>query len=162
MMNLRVGLMNFDGDKPQKDEIIAVASKRWRAQKERAKKWGHFDFPPVEEYAERLLDNATRGFCCEYCGAHLVITADYPHTFVVSFDHKHPYALGGKPTMNNVAVCCCRCNLVKGTLTAETFVGILASLNITLREKYLTESLRGQLANKITRGKHIGLKAFEF
>src|SRR5581483_6802823 len=46
---------------------------------------------------------------CEYC--------QMPLFFAVSLDHRTPIGRGGKHALDDLAVCCARCNGIKGILT---------------------------------------------
>jgi 5-methylcytosine-specific restriction endonuclease McrA len=44
----------------------------------------------------------------------------------LQFDHKTPIARGGRHVLGNLAVCCARCNQIKGKLTEPEFAQLLA------------------------------------
>lgn len=50
---------------------------------------------------------------CAYC--------KLPLSFAVSLDHRQPLSRGGRHSLDNLTVCCERCNRLKGMLTAEEF-----------------------------------------
>jgi len=57
---------------------------------------------------------------CYYCRA--------PLSFAMSLDHKQPIARGGKHAYVNLAVCCERCNRLKGQLSEAEFSELLRLL----------------------------------
>jgi 5-methylcytosine-specific restriction endonuclease McrA len=57
---------------------------------------------------------------CAYCRA--------PVSFAVQVDHRTPIARGGRHQLANLAVCCSRCNALKGQLTEVEFRELLSFL----------------------------------
>jgi 5-methylcytosine-specific restriction endonuclease McrA len=57
---------------------------------------------------------------CEYCRN--------PVAWNVSLDHRTPTGRGGKHNLDNLAVCCPRCNSLKGMLTEDEFRELLKLL----------------------------------
>jgi 5-methylcytosine-specific restriction endonuclease McrA len=57
---------------------------------------------------------------CEYCRA--------PLSFTVSLDRRTPIGRGGRHQRANLAVCCQRCNRLKGMLTEDEFREVLTLL----------------------------------
>ena len=57
---------------------------------------------------------------CEYCCT--------PLSFAASLDHRVPIARGGRHALGNLAVCCTRCNAIKGMLTDLEFRELLTLL----------------------------------
>lgn len=55
---------------------------------------------------------------CEYCRV--------PLSFAASLDHRLPIARGGQHGLDNLSVCCVRCNQLKGQLTEGEFREVLA------------------------------------
>ena len=51
-----------------------------------------------------------------------------PLSFAASLDHRTPIARGGRHELANLAVCCERCNRLKGQLTEGEFRELLALL----------------------------------
>lgn len=61
-----------------------------------------------------LLALGRRADVCTYCRC--------PLGFDLAFDHATPTSRpGGRFTLDNLRVCCPRCNVLKGSLTAEEF-----------------------------------------
>lgn len=90
---------------------------------------------------------------CEYCGIELRLEKNKPYASNPSIDHKIPQSIGGTNTFDNIAVCCHRCNIVKGTLTDGTFRELLFLLNQNqvLKERVMSGLFKGRLANKLER-----------
>ncbi|MHB1422799.1 MAG: HNH endonuclease [Gemmataceae bacterium] len=60
---------------------------------------------------------------CAYCRA--------PLSFAASLDHRQPLARGGRHQLANLAVCCSRCNSLKGQLAESEFRELLGLLSRT-------------------------------
>jgi 5-methylcytosine-specific restriction endonuclease McrA len=58
--------------------------------------------------------------CCAYCGL--------PVAWDVSIDHRTPIGRGGRHQLANLAVCCSRCNGLKGMLAEPEFRELLTLL----------------------------------
>ncbi len=100
---------------------------------------------------------------CEYCGIELqaMETTPYPHHAALSLDRKLPASRGGKNEFENIAICCTRCNICKGTMGAETFLRMLKLLSSDKEalEIILNELFWGRQANMLNR--HLGEKKEE-
>ncbi len=57
---------------------------------------------------------------CDYCRM--------PLSFAASLDHRTPVSRGGRHTLDNLAVCCSRCNSIKGMLTENEYREVLTLL----------------------------------
>ena len=92
---------------------------------------------------------------CEYCGIELQERSETPppHHNALSLDRKLPESAGGKNEFSNIAICCTRCNICKGTMGAETFKRMLELLSTDkpAMETILNEMFWGRRANKIAR-----------
>lgn len=92
---------------------------------------------------------------CEYCGKELKVNTNYPFYDAPSVDHKIPLSQGGGNSFENVVICCHRCNIVKGTMDAETYEDLLYCIRKIRTdeqvEKMLNQMFRGRLANKLKR-----------
>ena len=107
-----------------------------------------------EDGLNLLIECFNSGFCCYYCEEKLVLKDKKPYLKVPSIDHKIPLSLGGSNDISNCVVCCHRCNIVKGTLTANTFGRLLHMINLEdpdLLDKLFEESFKGKLAYKLER-----------
>jgi 5-methylcytosine-specific restriction endonuclease McrA len=102
---------------------------------------GHFHFMEKEN------------LFCEYCGIKLLDEAPFPYKEIVSIDHKQPKNTGGVNSFDNVAICCTRCNIVKGTMTEKTFKDFHEILNTNpeLKERIFEEMFWGWRANMLNR-----------
>lgn len=65
--------------------------------------------------------------CCEYCGVAMVLPPSkqpkiyIPVPHLVTVDHRHPLSLGGADHAGNFAMCCWKCNNLKGAMTEAEF-----------------------------------------
>ena len=100
----------------QADSLLARARRLLHDHKTRARKDGAVLDYTVHDVRQLLADNPL----CSYCRG--------PLSFAASLDHKTPIARGGRHTLENLAVCCTRCNALKGSWTAEEFRALLALL----------------------------------
>lgn len=78
--------------------------------------------PSEKRYFKHLLWQRGERHCF-YCGV------KFPRAKVATLDHKHPQALGGRTTFDNVVLACDPCNNKKGCMTAEQFqltVGVVS------------------------------------
>jgi 5-methylcytosine-specific restriction endonuclease McrA len=76
--------------------------------------------------------------CCAYCGL--------PVGWDVSLDHRLPIGRGGRHVLGNLALCCSRCNSLKGLLTEDEFrelLTFLALLHPTARQDLERRLLSG-------------------
>ncbi len=131
------------------EKIKEIANRRYYSQR---KKYG--EGVTKEEYYEMLEQNKEQGGTCHYCGINLLY--DIAKTLderekVPSLDHKIPFILGGKHEKDNLIVCCYKCNLVKGTLSATTYKEVLNLIKQGKLKNYLNERKAGALANKLER-----------
>lgn len=91
------------------------------------------------------------GFQCCYCGCRMMVHQSFPSLEAFSLDHSVPLAAGGDNEMSNIVICCHSCNIVKGTMTGDTFKELLGSISPRLKRKMFREMQSGRLANKLTR-----------
>jgi len=78
--------------------------------------------PNKEELWNYVLSRHNDGFICEYCGRKLLIIDRgflYPQVF--SLDHRVSIDAGGTMKTSNFAVICNRCNILKSTISVETY-----------------------------------------
>jgi len=125
-------------------EMISALQRRFKK---------HFPKKTWEEIDEYFLFTSNDELLCEYCYDKLYARQPYPHRKVVSLDHKKPKALGGKNSFENIAICCCECNIVKGTMDDKTFKELHSILNQhpNLKNRVFKGLFWGRLANKIKR-----------
>jgi 5-methylcytosine-specific restriction endonuclease McrA len=91
---------------------------------------------------------------CYYCADSMAVKSTPPYYGdAYSMDHKRPISCGGNNDEHNIVVCCCRCNLIKGTMSAETYQEVVELIRTRpgLLQRLFVESSKGRLANKITR-----------
>jgi len=127
---------------------------QWKLGQRFRKHFPGTDFVEVEGYfkfseKEKLL--------CEYCNAELLARDEKPWHNVVSIDHKVPLSwgedAGGINAFSNIAICCAKCNICKGTMKAETYKALLRLLDSDkeIKEQILSEMFSGRYANKMDR-----------
>jgi hypothetical protein len=100
----------------QADALLARCRRLWHDHRTRAKKDGAALDYGLAQLRQLLAEHPL----CEYCKA--------PLAWDASIDHKTPTARGGQHTLDNLAVCCRRCNTLKGPATEEEFRALLAFL----------------------------------
>jgi len=89
---------------------------------------------------------------CHYCGKELLAKDTPPYRNVISLDRIIPICDGGKNSFDNIAICCAECNIIKGTMNAETFSKLLECLtSCGIKQEVFNQIYRGRLANKLTR-----------
>ena len=107
--------------------------------------------PDHELYVKKLMESDGK---CYYCGQQMQTKSTPPfYGDAYSIDHKLPISCYGSNDESNLVVCCARCNITKGTMTAETFTEFVELLKQKpdLLQKMFVEMNKGRLANKITR-----------
>lgn len=108
--------MRFKAIAGQTDSLLSRARRLLSDHRTRAKKAGVALDYGVADVRHLLADNPL----CDYCNA--------PLSFAASLDHRTPLARGGRHALDNLAVCCQRCNSVKGVLTEGEFRELLTLL----------------------------------
>ena len=134
-------------------EIKRIVKRRIISHVKQSEKFGIMP-PKEEDLIELIHDNYKDGFACEYCHNQLKMKDEYPYLNVVSIDHKIPIALKGTNEKSNLAAVCHRCNIVKSTLTADTYQEVLKLIllhNPPLLDKLFKEIFIGRMANKLER-----------
>ena len=113
----------------------------------------HFPNIAWEEIDAHFHFMEKKNLFCEYCGIKLLDEAPFPYKGIVSIDHKQPKNMGGANSFDNVAICCTRCNIVKGTMTEKTFKDLHKILytNTELKERIFEEMFWGRRANMLNR-----------
>lgn len=106
-----------------------------------------------EEVNEYFKFSEKENLFCEYCGTLLLDEELFPYKRIVSVDHKKPLSAGGSNSFENLAICCTRCNIVKGTMTSETFLKFnkLLDQNKEWKEEIMDGLFWGRRANMIQR-----------
>jgi 5-methylcytosine-specific restriction endonuclease McrA len=115
------------------------------------------ELPSKEGLWRKILESFQNGFKCEYCGCQMLIKdSEKPYSRSFSLDHRISLDIGGNNALKNFAIICHRCNIVKGTMTEDTFLEILHSDKPLLEKPQLLnrafgEIWRGRLADKLER-----------
>jgi 5-methylcytosine-specific restriction endonuclease McrA len=100
----------------QADASLARARRLLHDHRTRAKRDGcQLDYALAD--LQRLIADHP---LCEYCRA--------PVSFAVQVDHRTPIARGGRHQLVNLAICCSRCNALKGQLTEAEYRELLTWL----------------------------------
>ena len=105
------------------------------------------NFPTLETYKKIIQKSINEGFKCYYCKKKLKIKDKFPYKDVLSIDHKIPISKNGNSEENNIVICCCRCNIVKGTLTDKEYEILIKNIP----EEIIDNMFNSRLANKIER-----------
>ena len=107
--------------------------------------------PDKELFYQKAETCLLDGFTCYYCGGKLKITEPYPSLSTFSFDHYLPIVLHGNNAMSNIVICCHSCNIIKGTMTGDTYKKLLQYIPVELKNQMFIEIYRGRIADKIER-----------
>jgi len=132
------------------DKILKIAKKRFYKHKKRSEKL-NIDGPKLHDYIDIFKESYKNGFFCYYCGKKLKFVSTHPFSDVPSVDHKIPLNMKGTNNKENLAICCYACNLIKGTMSSETFKNIIKSIDKETLDKMFKESFSGKFANKLER-----------
>jgi len=134
--------------------LEGVVKKRYNSLSERCGRLGR-DMPDIKVIRQVFQDSFDGGFKCGYCSAHMFLRDHKPYFFVSSLDHKRPLSRGGGNNIENLIVCCHRCNIVKSTMSESTFRGLLERLGSdkVFIDNYLNEVFLGGLKRRIEQDK---------
>ena len=91
---------------------------------------------------------------CEYCGRRIDLKDNkWPFSKQLSIDHRTPLSQGGDNRLENLAITCNRCNMIKTTMNETTYRELLHYIKSDddLLEKILRESNKGRVAYKLER-----------
>lgn len=119
---------------------------------ERSENWGKKP-PDKDELWDKVSTCYLEGFKCCYCGCQMLMHQSYPSFEVFSLDHYVPFAAGGDNVVSNIVVCCHTCNIIKGTMSGDTFKELLKYIPVELKKKMFVEVWKGRLADKLGRVK---------
>jgi len=143
-------------------ELRRRFEKRWESIEEKSQLVG-LELPKKELLWQKVADSYLNGFRCEYCGERLLVRDPVPpYKRSFSLDHKTSIWLGGNNAVENFAVVCTRCNIIKGTMKAETFTELVAMLkkhNPALLDRIFEEMYGGRLADKLSREEELTLES---
>ena len=117
---------------------------------EQSERWGRC-LPSKDELRNKLEHCFLDGFNCCYCGCKMLRHQTAPSFQAFSIDHYIPLAAGGDNTTSSIVFCCHSCNIVKGTMTGDTFKELLKSITVMLKNKVFLEIWKGRLADKLER-----------
>lgn len=130
-----------------------ILSKRYYTHSLRSKEF-NIEMPTREVWyqvlSQQLLDNNGK---CHYCNFTIDLNG-IDFKMVLSVDHKVPLSNMGDNSPDNLIVCCYRCNLAKGVMSASIFYTVCQVLKNTsegLLESFLNENFNASLAHKIER-----------
>jgi len=129
------------------EQLDTLAAKRYNGLRKRLARPKLVDLGTIphslKDIQEVYCEAYKNGFVCEYCKRQLVFKSIFPYWEAASLDHKRPLMKGGSGEKTNLAVCCHRCNVIKGTLDAEEYLWVLESLKLRgapeLMEKVLSD-----------------------
>jgi len=130
---------------------------RWKKIEIKTQRIKRLRLPNKDLLWQKVLESYRNGFKCEYCGQTMLIKDPvYPYKRSFSLDHKTSIWLGGTNAIENFAVVCHRCNIVKGTMTSETFKALIFAVRKVFSSDYLLdkifdEMLAGRMADKLER-----------
>jgi 5-methylcytosine-specific restriction endonuclease McrA len=143
-------------------ELRRRFEKRWKNIEEKSHLVG-LELPKKELLWQKVADSYFNGFRCEYCGERLLVRDPVPpYKRSFSLDHKTSIWLGGNNAVENFAIICNRCNIIKGTMKAETFKELVAALkeiNPALLDRIFEEMYGGRLADKLNREEELTLES---
>ncbi len=131
-------------------------NRRYRSLLERSRRMG-IEPPPRDRFWRMVLQTYRDGFRCQYCSAKMLARdPEPPYYRAFSIDHVQSLDMGGDNTLKNLTLACHRCNIIKGTMTGETFLRMLHEDgplldNPKLLDRIFKEIWKGRLANKLER-----------
>lgn len=108
--------------------------------------------PPQREQLRQLFLQAAynpNGFRCDYCNNLLNAKDNYPYYFRPSIEHKKSIYHGGDNRIENLAVICHRCNIVKGPMSEETWRAIIKHLPPELFNQMCNESFAAGMSREL-------------
>lgn len=117
-------------------------------------------FKEIEEYYQ--LQNKDK-LHCNYCGKELKEKDEPPYRDVVSVDRIVPICEGGTNEFSNLAIVCAECNIVKGTMSLQAFMEMIACLEgCGIKDKIFKQIYRGRRAAMLDRRQEEKRGLFEF
>ena len=135
-------------------ELRKGFERRYRNILTKSKRLG-IDVPDKEALWSKVLKVYRNGFHCEYCGRKMKIKGDGPYDKNTwSLDHKKSLWLGGDNSIDNFAIICHACNIIKGTMIYPTFrrlITLIKKYDPSLLDEMYDEVMAGRLADKIGR-----------
>ncbi|MBU1067187.1 HNH endonuclease [Patescibacteria group bacterium] len=131
-------------------KLSEAFNSRYKRLVERSEKWGKRP-PNKDELWGKLETCFLDGFKCCYCGCKMLRHQTAPSFQAFSIDHYIPFAAGGDNTTGNIVFCCHSCNIVKGTMSGDTFKELLKYIPVELKNRIYLEIWKGRLAEKLDR-----------
>jgi len=110
--------------------------------------------PKYSDMEELMLENWQTGFCCSYCLRPLKLYQQRPPIAAPSYDHKIHLRGGGTNKKENMIIVCWACNLMKGTMSMESWLLELKALKTLPEEEFnkiVMERMKGHLKDKLSR-----------
>jgi len=129
--------------------LESIIKRRFYDHKKTAERLGKTP-PKIEDIKTVFVNAFNDGFRCCYCGTKLEFHTPYPYFASPSLDHKTSLWGGGDNQLENLVVCCARCNIFKGTMgydTAKKVISLLIEKGVY--KKASTEMFHGRLAQKL-------------
>ncbi|MBA7685440.1 hypothetical protein ES703_93865 [subsurface metagenome] len=129
------------------EELREHFERRWKSSIENRE----FPIPGSlkENLWEKMLVRFKMGFKCAYCDQKLITKGPKYHTIRnFSFDHKKPLHHGGDNSLDNIEVVCYRCNILKSTMTLDTYKKLVSKTDSKFLDKMYNELLAGRMAGK--------------
>jgi hypothetical protein len=114
----------------------------------------------IKQFGLDKLDGDVKNIKCCYCHNTLLTAkqTSYPYKEVASIDHMMSHHNGGHSTVENLGLACHRCNIIKGTNNADTYRGILKSLDeshrkngTNIKQTWFEQSWSAKYADKMNR-----------
>ena len=128
---------------------------RWQNLVDKSKRMNK-EIPDKEAVWNLVFTSFNNGFFCDYCGKKMLIKdSSPPYLRSFSLDHKISLFIGGDNSIENIAVVCHRCNIVKGTMKHDTFIELIRQCPPGLLDKIFAEIWAGRMANKLEREEKI-------
>ena len=130
--------------------LATIIARRYETQARRSRNLGIAP-PDKNAFAQVLINRYRTDFRCEYCHHVLELdSTDNEYRWVPSYDHRIPLEAGGTNEIDNFAVICHRCNIVKRTASETSYRALIAGLGDAF-EAWAEESWAGARAEKISR-----------
>lgn len=127
------------------EQLDALAARRYGGLRRRLARPGLVELKlaphNLKDIQEVYYESYRKGFLCEYCKRQLVFKPVEPYWNAASLDHKQPLTKGGTGEKANLAVCCHRCNIIKGTLNTQKYLWVLESLRLRNNPELMEEVL---------------------
>ncbi len=114
----------------------------------------HVSPPLLDDFIRLFIKSKNKGFLCFYCGVKLKWEDKKPYySAVPSVDHKKPLGFDGNNDFVNLALCCHRCNIIKGTMSDVTYLKLLDYIkeDSKLMDSIFNEIHLGRFADTLSR-----------